>query len=164
MKSLKSLLICLSSVGLIFLGSCSNGNQAANSDASPAGQNPRSSASPAGEAKTSSSGQAEWPPKGGQVVESGKYHLQFVPEKENNGTHLDFYLLKDDNHEPIPNAKVTAQVQMPNGTQKKLNLTYDSAGKHYTALLPENASGQYQVKIISDVNGDNFNGRFNFNK
>jgi len=164
MKSLKSLLICLSSVGLILLGACSNSNQAANPDASPAGAKPAESTSPGGAVKTSSSGQAESPPKGGQVVESGKYHLQFVPEKEDKGTHLDFYLLKDDTHEPIPNAKVTAQVQMPDGTQKPLNLTYDPAGKHYTALLPEKASGQYQVKIISDFNGDKVNGRFSFNK
>lgn len=155
MKSLKPLLICLSSVGLIFLGSCNNGNQAANTG---------SASQPSSEAKTGSSSQAEFPPKGGQVVESGKYHLQFVPEKENSGAHLDFYLLKDDNHEPIPSAKVTAQVQIPNGTQKTLNLTYDPAGKHYTALLPEKASGQYQVKIVSDVNGEQVNGRFNFNQ
>jgi nitrogen fixation protein FixH len=155
MKSLQSLLICLSSVGLIFLVSCSNGNQAGNTE---------TASQSSSEAKTSSSIQAEFPPKGGQVVESGKYHLQFVPEKEDKGTHLDFYLLKDDNHQPIPDAKVTAQIQMPNGNQKTLNLTYDPAGKHYTALLPENATGQYQVRIISDVNGDKVNGRFNFNK
>jgi len=155
MKSLKLLLICLSSVGLIFLSSCSNGNQATNTEPS---------AQSSGETKTESSSQVEFPPKGGQVVESGKYHLQFVPEKEDKGTHLDFYLLKDQNHEPIPNAKVTAQIQTPDGKQKNLNLTYDPAGKHYTTLFPEQASGQYQVKIVSDVNGEQVNGRFNFNK
>ncbi len=159
MKFSKLLLISLSSISIIVLSSCSQGNQAANTETSgqPTGQ-------PSSEAKTESSGQAEFPPKGGQVVESGKYHLQFNPEKEDKGTHLDFYLLDDKNHQPIANAKVTAQIQTPDGTQKNLNLTYDSSGKHYTALLPEQASGQYQVKIVSDISGEQVNGRFNFNR
>lgn len=155
MKFSKSLLICLSSISIIVLSSCSQGNQAGNTEAS---------GKPSTEAKTESSGQAEFPPKGGQVVESGKYHLQFIPEKEDKETHLDFYLLDDKNHQPILNAKVTAQIQTPDGTQRNLNLTYDSSGKHYTALLPEQASGQYQIKIVSDISSEQVNGRFNFNK
>lgn len=164
MKLLKSSLIVLSSVGLILLGACNNSNQSANPDTSPAGTKATESATPSGSAKTESSSQAEWPPKGGQVVESGKYHLQFAPEKEDKGTHLDFYLLKGDNHEPIPNAKVTAQIQTPDGTQKPLDFTYDAAGKHYTVLLPGKAAGQYQVKMIADINGEKVNGRFTFNQ
>ncbi len=159
MKFSKLLLICLSSVGIIVLSSCSQGDQAANTEASG-----KPTTQPSSEAKTESSAQAEFPPKGGQVVESGKYHLQFIPEKEDKGTHLDFYLLDDKNHQPILNAKVTAQIQTPDGTQKNLNLTYDSSGKHYTALLPEQVSGQYQVKIVSDISGEQVNGRFNFNR
>ena len=165
MQLLKSGFVVLGSVGLIFLGACSNGNQAANPDASSSTAKPSESASPAQSAKTESSAQGEWPPKGGQTVESGKYHLQFVPEKEDKGTHLDFYFLKDnDKHEPIPNAKVTGQVQLPDGTQKTLNFTYDSGGKHYTVLLPVTATGQYQVKMTSDFNGEKVNGRFTFNQ
>lgn len=156
MKILKTLLICLSGIGLLFLSACSNDNKTANTEPSAQSSN---------EVKTESSSQAEWPPKAGQVVESGKYHLQLVPEKEDKGTHLDFYLLKDyANHDPISNAKVTAQIQTPTGTEKNLNLAYDTSGKHYTVLLPEQASGQYQVKIVSDVNGEQVNGRFNFNR
>ena len=74
----------------------------------------------------------------------GKYQLQFVPEKAEKGTDLDFYFLKDnDKHEPIPNAKVTGQVQLPDGTQKNLEFTYDSEGRHYTVLLPVKAAAQY---------------------
>lgn len=100
--------------------------------------------------------------RGGQVVEQGAYHLELVPEKEKNGVHLDFYLQKGDNHQAIPNAKVTGQVQLPNGNRKNLTFKYDAEGKHYTVLLPEKASGQYQVRIIADVNGQKVKGRFSF--
>ncbi|BAZ47190.1 hypothetical protein NIES4102_42360 (plasmid) [Chondrocystis sp. NIES-4102] len=99
---------------------------------------------------------------GGQVVESGPYHLEFVPEKEENGTHLDLYLQKGDTHEAVTNAKVTALVQSPDGKQQSLNLTYDTEGKHYTVLFPGTTTGQYQVKITADASGENVNGRFSF--
>ncbi|HCF28099.1 MAG TPA: hypothetical protein DEV81_13065 [Cyanobacteria bacterium UBA11049] len=165
MKSIKSLLMVLGSVSLIFLGACGNNNQATNSDSSPTSAKPaESTAQQTDAAKTESSAHAPVPQAGGQVVESGPYHLEFVPVKEDSGTHLDFYLQKGDNHEAIPNAKVTAQVQLPDGTQKTLPLTYDAEGKHYAALLPEKAAGQYQVKIISDIDGKKVDGRFSFNQ
>ena len=165
MKYIKSLLMVLGSVSLILLGACGNNNQAANSDSSPTNTKPAESpAQPTDAAKTESSGHAAKPLKGGQVVESGPYHLEFVPEKEENGTHLDFYLQKGDNHEAVPNAKVTAKVQLPDGTQKTLPMTYDAPGKHYAALLPGKVSGQYQVKITSEINGEKVDGRFTFNQ
>ena len=165
MKFLKFLLIGLGSVSLILLAACGSNNQATNSDSSPANTKPaESTVQQTDAAKTESSGHAAKPQKGGQVVESGPYHLEFVPVKEDNGTHLDFYLQRGDNHEAIPNAKVTAQVQLPDGTQKSLNLAYDAAGKHYAALLQGKATGQYQVKMIADVNGEKVNGRFTFNQ
>jgi len=165
MKYINSLLIVLGSLSLIFLGACGNNNQAPSSDSSPTSTKPaESTAQPTDAAKTESSGHAAKPLKGGQVVESGSYHLEFVPVKEDNGTHLDFYLQKGDNHEAIPNAKVTAQVQLPDGTQKTLDLPYDAAGKHYAALLPEKAAGQYQVKVTSDMDGKKVDGRFNFSQ
>jgi hypothetical protein len=165
MKSIKSLLMVLGSASLIFLGACGNNNQTTNSASSPTSTKPaESTAQPTDAAKTESSGHAAKPLKGGQVVESGPYHLEFVPVKENNGTHLDFYLQKGDNHEAIPNAKVTAQVQFPDGTQKSLDLPYDAAGKHYAALLPGKAEGQYQVKVTSDIDGKKVDGRFSFSQ
>jgi len=77
---------------------------------------------------------------------------------------MDFYLQEGGNHESIPNAKVTAEVQSPIGSQKTLNLIYDSAGKHYAALLPDQTSGEYKVVVLSEINGEKVNGRFTFNR
>lgn len=98
----------------------------------------------------------------GQVVESGPYHLEFVSHKANNGVHLDLFLQRGDNHQPIPNAKVTAQVQLPNGKQKNITFAYDAKDKHYTAILAEKTSGQYQVRITAEINGQKVNARFSF--
>ena len=65
------------------------------------------------------------PNKGGQVVEVGKYHLELVALPEATGTHLDFYLLTGDNHQAVADAKVTAQIEVPNGEQQTLDLIYD---------------------------------------
>jgi hypothetical protein len=151
MKSFKSALLVLSSVGLFFLAAFSSDKQTSNSRSSP-------TTSPE---QTAQSGHPNVS-QGGQVVEQGAYHLEFVPAKEKDGVHLDFYLQKGDNHQAIPNAKVTGQVQLPNGNQKNLTFKYDASGKHYTAFLAEKASGQYQVRITADMNGQKVNGRFSF--
>ncbi len=168
MKSLKSGLIVLGTSGLLFLGACNNGssNQAANPDSNTT---PTAAVLPTPAvsnttAKTEPSGHSEPHQKGGQVVETGAYHLEFVAEKEAKGTHMDLYVLKGDNHQPVLNAKVKSQVQAPDGSQKTLNLSYDKEGKHYTVLLPGNTAGQYQVKMLVDVDGKKVDGRFNFNK
>jgi hypothetical protein len=169
MKLVQSSFIVIGSLGLLFLGACSGGNQTASTNSSPA-----VSASPATSPSTMASGgeamstpaskseHSEGAPKEGQVVESGDYHLQFVPEKGASTAHLDFYLLKGEKHQAVPNAKVTAQVQLPNGSQKSLPMTYDPAEKHYTAKLPDAAPGAYKVAILSDINGAKVNGRFSF--
>ncbi len=164
MKSLKSSLIILGSLGVMFLGACSNGNQVANTENSPATstsitQTPSVSASPATKTEKKH-GESH----GGQVVETGNYHLEFVPEKEATATHLDLYVLKSDNHQTVPDAKVTAQVQLPDGKQKTVAFTYDPNDKHYTARLTEKAIGQYQVKVTVDIKGKKVTGRFTFNQ
>ncbi len=100
--------------------------------------------------------------KRGQVVETGPYHLEFAYKPESAGTHIDFYLQKGNNHAAVPNAKVTAQIQMPDGKQKTLNFTYDAKAKHYTALLSGKVAGQHQVKVTSDINEEKVDGRFSF--
>ena len=157
--NIKTRLIILSSIGLIFLGACSN-NTASTSTSSPSSSPVEVVQSPS----VSSANNQSQASKGGQVIESGVYHLEFIPEVENNGTHLDFYLQKSDNHEAIFNAKVTAQIRLPDGTQKSLSLAYDAGGKHYAALLPEKTSGEYNVAILSDISGEKVNGRFTFKR
>lgn len=102
--------------------------------------------------------------QGGQVIESGPYHLELVTGKEATGTHIDFFLQKGDNHEPIANAKVTAQVQLPDGSQKSLDMKYSADDKHYTAILPDTVAGEYKLAVLSDVNGEKVNGRFSFSR
>jgi hypothetical protein len=97
---------------------------------------------------------------GGQVVESGAYHLELVTEKEDKGTHMHFHLEKGEKHEPVKNAKVTAQVQLPDGTQKNVDFKYDEKEKEYTATLPRNATGQYQMKVTANIGSEKVEGRF----
>lgn len=158
-------LIVLGSLGLMGLGACSNTDQATNPSSSPsAAQSTQPSLQQSRETGAEKSESAKAPQAGGQVVESGAYHLELVTETEAEGTHLDLYLQKGDNHEAIPNAKVMAQVQLPDGTQKTLPFSYDASGKHYTALLPGKVAGQHQVKISSEIGGQKADGRFSFDQ
>jgi hypothetical protein len=100
--------------------------------------------------------------QGGQVIEAGDYHLELLILKENNGFHLDFYLQQGIDHTPIPNAVVTGKVQLPDGTQQDINFSYSDQDKHYTALLSTQVAGDYKLAILSDINGEKVNGRFNF--
>jgi hypothetical protein len=160
MATHKSSLIILFSVGLLFLGACSKGDEARDQNSpapSPTASKPASSA-PAGKMdhpKVS---------KGGQVVESGAYHLEFLAEKKDTGTHLYFYLQRGDNHQPVADANITAQVQLPEGKEQTLTLKYAPEGKHYTVLFPVKNPGQYPVKITANIKGEKVNGRFTFNQ
>jgi hypothetical protein len=84
--------------------------------------------------------------------------------KESDSTHIDLFLQKGDNHESIPNAKVTAQVQLPDGSQKTLKMKYDTNNQHYTGLLPGRLAGEYKVAILSDINGEKVNARYSFKR
>lgn len=154
MKSLKLGFVVLASAGL-FLGACSN--QASDTNNTTRTTETTSKTETVANDHSQSS-------KGGQVVETGKYHLELVPEKEDGATHLDLYVLTGDKHEAVPNAKVTADIQAPDGKQKTVPLTYDTDGKHYAAKLDKGAAGQYQVRVNVAVAGDKVNGRFNFSQ
>lgn len=106
----------------------------------------------------------EHPPvsQGGQVVEVGNYHLELVTLPENGGAHLDFYLQRGDNHENIADADVRADLQLPDGTEKQLNFTYDVPGEHYTTDLSGIPRGQYQMRVTATVEGETVSGRFSF--
>jgi len=102
------------------------------------------------------------PKQGGQVVEDGDYHLEFVAGKEGKTTHLDLFLQTDDTHAAIAGAMVEAQVQKPDGTTAKVILPYDAPGQHYAASIPTVESGEYLVKITAKIKGETASGRFNF--
>jgi hypothetical protein len=104
--------------------------------------------------------------KGGQVVESGKYHLELVPEKGASSTHLDLYVQKGDTdaHDAIVNARVTAEVQSPDGQQKTVPFSYDAGGKHYAAEISDKSPGQYQVKVTAKIGSGQADGRFSFSR
>ncbi|HEY9657102.1 MAG TPA: hypothetical protein V6C65_01465 [Allocoleopsis sp.] len=167
MKLSKSLAIALISLGFI-LGACASSQEQTTTSESPAAS---PETSPAAESPTSPtpSNQADAAhdtsvSKGGQVVEAGPYHLELVTLKEANGIHLDFYLQKGDTHEAIPDATVTGQIQLPDGTQKSVEFEYDAAGQHYVATLPDTAAGEYNVAVLTDIKGEKVNGRFNFSQ
>ncbi len=160
MKSIKFNLILLGSMGLLFLGSCN-----ANTENSPTAATSSSTQTPSiATSSTNKTEEKHGESHGGQVVETGDYHLEFVPEKEATATHLDLYVLKGKNHQTVPDAKVTAQIQLPDGKQKTIVFTYDAKDKHYTAKITEKGIGQYQVKVTADVKGEKINGRFTFNQ
>jgi hypothetical protein len=100
--------------------------------------------------------------KGGQVVESGKYHMELVPEKATDKTHLDFYLKIDATQKDIPDAKVSGEIVSPDGQQKPITFTYDAKDKHYAADVPSKAKGSYQLKITAKMGNDKADGRFKF--
>lgn len=178
MKSVKFGFLILFSTGLLFLGACSSGTQeTASSDKTEAAKT-ATDTTPKTEVKKSDDTSKEDNHKdshshkhgegehshGGQVVESGQYHLELVAEKEEKGMHMHFHLEKGEKHEAVPNAKVTAQVQLPDGTQKNVDFKYEVEAKEYTALIPGNATGQYQVKVTADVGAEKLNGRFTVNQ
>ncbi|MBD2772329.1 hypothetical protein [Iningainema tapete] len=163
MKSLKSGLVVLGSVGLVFLVACSGTqeNTASNTESSPAAN---TSKTETGKSHSQINHSDKEHSHGGQVVETGQYHLELVTHKEDKGSHLDFIIERGEKHEIVSNAKVTAQVQQPDGTQKSLDFKYDTQSKVYTASLPSNAPGQYPIKVTADVNGEKVNGRFTVNQ
>ncbi|NEO35569.1 MAG: hypothetical protein F6J90_04260 [Moorea sp. SIOASIH] len=151
---LQSSLIVISSVGLIFIASCGNTTKETTQTTS--------SETVTKTEKVDSSPHDHNHSQGGQVIESGSYHLELLPIVEKQGIHLDFFLQQGEEHKSVSNAKVKAQIQLPNGEQKNLDFSYDQAGKHYAAFLPGKATGEYKVVIQTDINGEKVNGRFSF--
>lgn len=167
MKLSKSLAIVLMSLGVI-LGACANSGEQTTTLKSPAAFPETSAAesptSPATIAQADTTQDTGVSSQGGQVVEAGPYHLELVTLKESSGIHLDFYLQKGDTHDAIPDATVTGQIQLPDGTQKTVEFEYDAAGQHYFATLPDTAAGEYNVAILTNIKGEKVNGRFNFSQ
>ncbi len=169
MRLLTSGIIVLASAGLLLIGGCGKETKTTSSASTNPATSPAETTVPKAETKPMNSeehtGKSQMSPKkGGQVVESGKYHLELVPEKESSNTHLDFYLFQGAKHEIVPNAKVTADLQSPDGKQQTLTFNYDAKDKHYTAIVADKSTGQYQVKVTATFGGEKVDGRFNFDQ
>ncbi len=147
----------------LLLASCGSGEKTATAPANipVTEQAPVASIAPDAKPATKESSSSS---KGGQVVESGKYHLELVPEKSANETHLDLYVQKGDDHQAISDAKVSGEVQSPDGQSKPITFTYDAGGKHYTGTLAGKTAGAYQLKVTATVGSDQADGRFSFNR
>ncbi|NET37009.1 MAG: hypothetical protein F6K19_34130 [Cyanothece sp. SIO1E1] len=163
--SIQSVLITPVCLGLMLLMACGSSTQTSNFSTDGHGHNHA-----VGEAHSHADGEehaqaaGDGFSQGGQVIETGPYHLELLPVVENDGIHLDFFLQQGDAHEPIPDAEVIAQIQLPNGEQKSAEFTYDQAGEHYAVYLPATAAGEYKVVVQTDINGEKVNGRFSFNQ
>jgi hypothetical protein len=147
--------------GLLLIGACRNGEKAADKVESTSPKTEQATTPPP--EKTASAAHGKSHP-GGTTIETNGIHLELVPEKETEKTHLDLYVQKGDNHESIPTAKVVAQIQTPDGKQQSLEMKYATEDKHYTAIVPGKTAGQYQVKITADVSGKKVDGRFTFDR
>ncbi len=172
LKHLKSLTISSGLIAIIAIAACASpapetkpANPFPNASAEPKA-NPAAQASPKANDKANEKAneKAGKPNQGGQVIEAGAYHLELVTINEETGVHIDLFLQNGGDHSPIPDAKVSAQVQLPNGTKKALDLPYKEDGKHYGALLSETTAGEYKVVILSEIKGEKINGRFSFKR
>jgi hypothetical protein len=165
LKSLKSLSIASGLIGMIAIAACSSPTP----ETKPAPPNPLPNATSTSKPKDNAasqvndkaSGKAN---QGGQVVEVGTYHLELVAINEDGGVHIDLFLQNGSDHSPIPDAKVSAQVQLPNGTKKSLDMSYKADGKHYGTFLSETVAGEYKIVILSEIKGEKINGRFAFKR
>ena len=150
--------IYLALFGLLILVACNKDEKSAsNLEPVPA----KTETAPSSAPKSGEQGKSH---PGGTTIETQGIHLEMVPEKAADKTHLDLYVQKGDNRAPIPTAKVVAQIQTPDGKQQSLNMKYSADDKHYTAIVPGKTAGQYQVKITADVNGKKIDGRFTFDR
>jgi hypothetical protein len=136
----------------LFLTACDSKNISNSTKSSPANIASSVSASPIDKVQS------------GMVAEIDGVHLELKPEKEANATHLDLFVQQSDSHSPIADAKVVALVQSPDGKEQSFPMKYDAQDKHYTAILPGKAVGQYQVKIAAEIKGKTISGRFLYSR
>jgi hypothetical protein len=173
MKFIKTSLIILGCVGAISLGACSS-DPATKTESTTTSST--TSSTPAVKTETTAKAEEKHTEgdgydhskdkkdhHSGQVVQVGKYHVEFKPDPDKDAMHLDT-VLHDDKDQQITDAKLIAQVQLPDGSSKTLPLAYNTGEKQYTASLPVAVAGDYKVVMQVDVKGEKFNSRFNFKK
>jgi len=163
-------IIIASSVSLIYLSACSSNDSVTKIESSLVSQAPSSQpekivkegekhieTDPHKHAGVGKDGHS------GQVVQVGKYHVEFRPDPDKDTIHLDT-VVHGDKDKQIVDAKLLAQVQLPDGSNKTLPVLYNPEEKQYTAKLPVGGAGDYKVVMQVDANGDKFNARFSFKK
>jgi hypothetical protein len=159
--NLQSIALICSSLGLMILTGCASSPTATapvtQATASSTSQ-PIATPTPSDKKERNQAGSNQ----GGIVVESGPYHLELVPEKDGANTHLDLFVQKGDTHEAISDAKVTVQVQLPDGSQQSVVMTYDLPAKHYAGTVATVAAGDYKLTAQAEIAGEKVNARFNF--
>ena len=158
------LLSALLMTAAVALTACGGSETATAPDDTAAPTAESAASSPAEEAEAPASEDHSAPGQGGQVVETGAYHMELVPVPEADGIHLDLYLQTGDTHEPVADATAVAQVQLPDGTQQEIPMEYDAPGEHFFAFIPSQAAGEYKTVIQTDIQGEKVNGRFSFSK
>ena len=99
-----------------------------------------------------------------QIIMSGPYHLELIAESKDHGINLNFHLENNANQEPILGANVTAVVDTPDGNQETLDLQYEAEGEHYIGSLETQATGQFQVAILADIDGEQVDADFAFER
>lgn len=172
MKLFNISLIALGSASLLFLGACGSNNNAAKTESTttstPAAKTETTIATKDGEKHSEGDGHdhskdAKKDGHDGQVVYSGKYHVELKPHLEKDSTHLDIKVHSEKDKE-ITDAKLTAQVQLPDGSNQTIAVAYNVEEKQYVAKLPTTATGDYKIVLQSDVKGEKFNSRFSFKR
>jgi hypothetical protein len=174
MKLFNISLIALGSTSLLFLGACNSDRPAAKIEVSTPNLNSEVASKTENIASKDDKKHTEGDGHDhtnkdkkdghdGQVVQSGKYHVEFKSHLEKDSTHLDIKLHGEQDKE-ITDAKLTAQVQLPGGSSQTLAVPYSAEEKQYVAKLLTTAKGDYQVVLQADVKGDKFNSRFSFKR
>jgi hypothetical protein len=149
-------LMGLFSASLLLLGACSNSDKAANSQSTAA---------------TTTAAKTEEKPKDptkhthtSQVVQLERYHIDLRPDPDGDFIHLDTKI-HDLQDRPIIDAKIVAQVQLPDNTNQTIQVKYNVEEKQYTGkLTASKALGDYKVVLLTNARGEKFNSRFSFKK
>lgn len=177
MEFIKVSLIALGSMSLISLGACSS-NPVVKTETTATSSNPvakTETTTKAEDKHTEGDGHKDGEKHvegshkdgkdghSGQVLQVGKYHIEFKPDPDKDAIHLDT-VLHGDKDAQIIDAKLIAQVQLPDGTNKTLPVLYNAGEKQYTVTLPMAKAGDYKIVMQVDVKGDKFNSRFSFKK
>ena len=158
----KTILIFLAACGLFSLIACANGEPAPNTSASAKTVNTTTNDGHDSQHQGHTSIHTDI--AHAQIIMSGPYHLELIAESKDPGINLNFHLENNANHEAILGANVTAVVETPDGNEETLNLQYEAEGEHYIGLLETQATGQFRVTILTDINGDKVGADFSFDR